>query len=64
MQRMFDILFSGIALILLSPLLLPMMFILRVTGEGEVFFYRVVLVEVENILSSINLLPCSKIVLT
>ena len=38
MQRIFDILFSSIALILLSPLLLPMMFILRVTGEGEVFF--------------------------
>lgn len=38
MQRIFDILFSGIALILLSPLLLPLMFILRVTGEGEVFF--------------------------
>jgi lipopolysaccharide/colanic/teichoic acid biosynthesis glycosyltransferase len=38
MQRFFDILFSGIALILLSPLLLPLMFILRVTGEGEIFF--------------------------
>ncbi|MDC3397946.1 sugar transferase [Gammaproteobacteria bacterium] len=38
MQRIFDIIFSGIALILLSPLLLPLMFILRVTGEGEIFF--------------------------
>ena len=38
MQRMFDIIFSGIALVLLSPLLLPLMFILRVTGEGEIFF--------------------------
>jgi lipopolysaccharide/colanic/teichoic acid biosynthesis glycosyltransferase len=38
MQRIFDILFSGIALILLSPLLLPLMLILRVTGEGEIFF--------------------------
>jgi lipopolysaccharide/colanic/teichoic acid biosynthesis glycosyltransferase len=38
MQRFFDIIFSGIALILLSPLLLPLMFILRVTGEGEIFF--------------------------
>ena len=26
------------ALVLLSPLLLPLMFILRVTGEGEIFF--------------------------
>ena len=38
MQRFFDIIFSSIALILLSPLLLPLMFILRVTGEGEIFF--------------------------
>ena len=38
MQRFFDIVFSGIALVLLLPLLLPLMFILRVTGEGEIFF--------------------------
>lgn len=38
MQRFFDIFFSGIALIVLSPLLLPLMFLLRVTGEGEIFF--------------------------
>ena len=38
MQRIFDIFFAGIALVLLSPLLLPLMFILRVTGEGEIFF--------------------------
>ena len=38
MQRFLDIVFSGIALVLLSPLLLPLMFILRVTGEGEIFF--------------------------
>jgi lipopolysaccharide/colanic/teichoic acid biosynthesis glycosyltransferase len=40
MQRIFDIFFSGIALILLSPLLLPLLFILRVTGEGEIFFLQ------------------------
>ena len=38
MQRFFDIVFSGIALVLLSPLSLPLVFILRVTGEGEIFF--------------------------
>ena len=38
MQRFFDIVFSGIALVVLLPLLLPLMFILRVTGEGEIFF--------------------------
>jgi lipopolysaccharide/colanic/teichoic acid biosynthesis glycosyltransferase len=40
MQRFFDIIFSGIALVLLSPLLLPLMLILRVTGEGEIFFQQ------------------------
>ena len=38
MQRIFDVFFSATALILLSPVLLPLMFILRVTGEGEIFF--------------------------
>ena len=38
MQRIFDIFFSGVALIILSPLLLPLMFLLRLTGEGEILF--------------------------
>jgi lipopolysaccharide/colanic/teichoic acid biosynthesis glycosyltransferase len=38
MQRFFDVLFSGIALVILSPLLLPLMFLLKFTGEGEIFF--------------------------
>ena len=38
LQRLLDILFSGIALLLLAPLLLPVALILRLTGEGEVFF--------------------------
>ena len=38
MQRFFDVFFSGIALVLFSPLLLPLMLILKVTGEGEIFF--------------------------
>jgi len=40
MQRILDILLSGIALLLLSPLLLPVMLILRCTGEGEIFFVQ------------------------
>ena len=40
MDRFFDILFSGIALLLLSPLLLPIVITLRLTGEGEVFFLQ------------------------
>jgi lipopolysaccharide/colanic/teichoic acid biosynthesis glycosyltransferase len=38
MQRIFDIVFSGLAIIVLSPLLVPIMFTLRFTGEGEIFF--------------------------
>ncbi len=38
MQRFLDILLSGMALILLSPLLVPVAIILRFTGEGEIFF--------------------------
>ena len=38
MQRLLDILLSGLALLVLSPLLLPIMLILRFTGEGEVFY--------------------------
>ena len=40
MDRFFDILFSGIALLLLSPLLVPIVIMLRLTGEGEVFFLQ------------------------
>ncbi len=38
MQRFFDIVFSGLAMAVLSPLLIPIIVILRLTGEGEVFF--------------------------
>ena len=38
MQRFFDLVFSGLALVVVSPLLLLVMLILRLTGEGEVFF--------------------------
>ena len=38
MQRLFDIVFSGLALVLLAPLLIPIVLILRLTGEGEIFF--------------------------
>ncbi|MBL96681.1 MAG: lipid carrier--UDP-N-acetylgalactosaminyltransferase [Legionellales bacterium] len=40
MDRFFDILFSGIALLVLLPLLLPIILILRFTGEGEIFFLQ------------------------
>ena len=40
MDRFFDIVFSGVALVLLSPLVVPIVIILRITGEGEVFFLQ------------------------
>ena len=40
MQRFFDIVFSGLALLVLSPLLVPIALLLRFTGEGEIFFLQ------------------------
>jgi lipopolysaccharide/colanic/teichoic acid biosynthesis glycosyltransferase len=40
MQRFFDIALSGLALLVLSPLLLPIMLALRLSGEGEVFYVQ------------------------
>jgi lipopolysaccharide/colanic/teichoic acid biosynthesis glycosyltransferase len=40
MQRFFDILLSALALLVLSPLLVPIAILLRLTGEGEVFFLQ------------------------
>ena len=38
--RFFDVVFSGIALVALSPLLIPAMLLLKFSGEGEVFFLQ------------------------
>ena len=40
MQRFLDIFFSGLALLFLAPLLLPIALMLRLTGEGEIFFLQ------------------------
>lgn len=40
MERLFDILFSVAGLLILSPLILPIVIILRFSGEGEVFFLQ------------------------
>lgn len=37
-MRIFEVLFSSIALLILSPLLVPIIFCLRFTGEREVFY--------------------------
>ena len=38
MKRLLDIILSSIAILLLSPLMLPIMIILKFTGEGFVFY--------------------------
>ena len=38
MIRLLDILLSGLALLVLGPLLVPIALLLRLTGEGEIFF--------------------------
>lgn len=40
MQRFLDIVFSGAALLVLSPILLLVALVLRFTGEGEVFYVQ------------------------
>ena len=40
MQRFFDIVFSLAALLFLSPLILPIMIVLKLSGEGEIFFLQ------------------------
>lgn len=40
MTRLFDIFFSSLAILLLTPLFFPIMLILRITGEGKVFYHQ------------------------
>lgn len=40
MERFCDIFFSGLALLVLSPLLAPIVLILKFSGEGEIFFLQ------------------------
>ena len=40
MQRILDVIFSLSAILLLAPLLVPVIIILRFTGEGEVFYAK------------------------
>jgi lipopolysaccharide/colanic/teichoic acid biosynthesis glycosyltransferase len=38
MQRILDIVFTSLALLVLSPLMIPLVIILRFSGEGEIFY--------------------------
>ncbi|MGH8243051.1 MAG: sugar transferase [Steroidobacteraceae bacterium] len=40
MQRLLDVVLSGVALLVLLPLLVPIAIALRLTGEGEVFYVQ------------------------
>ena len=63
MERFFDLVFSSLALVILSPLLFPIIVILRLSGEGEIFSYKTGLEKMGRFLSFLNLQLCSKIVL-
>jgi len=39
-KRFFDFLFALTGLIILSPLLIPIMLLLKFTGEGEIFYFQ------------------------
>ena len=38
LKRLFDLVISGVFIILLLPIMLPLILILKFTGEGEIFF--------------------------
>ena len=40
MIRFFDVVLSGMALVVLSPLLIPIVLFLKFSGEGEIFFLQ------------------------
>ncbi|MBN7797776.1 sugar transferase [Parahaliea mediterranea] len=40
MQRLLDILLAGTAIVVLSPVLIPVVIALRFTGEGEIFYLQ------------------------
>jgi lipopolysaccharide/colanic/teichoic acid biosynthesis glycosyltransferase len=40
LKRIFDVIFSSIAIILLSPVLILTIIILKLTGEGEIFYFQ------------------------
>ena len=40
MERFFDIILSGLALLVLSPVFIIVISILKLTGEGEIFFLQ------------------------
>ena len=58
MDRFFDIFFSGIALLILSPLLVPVSITLRLTGEERYSFYKSESARAVKILSCLSLRLC------
>ncbi|MBT5052791.1 MAG: hypothetical protein HOM69_06165 [Gammaproteobacteria bacterium] len=40
MIRLLDVVFSGLALLVLTPLLIPVCIILKLTGEHEMFYFQ------------------------
>ena len=60
MERFFDIIFSSLALLVLSPLLIPVVLILIFSGEGEVFFLQERIGKDGKIFKLLKLVPMLK----
>ena len=58
MKRLFDVVLSGAAVLVLSPLLLPVMLVLRLTGEGEIFYRQMRIGATASRLGSSSSRPC------
>lgn len=39
-KRFFDIVFSSLAILILSPILIPIIILLKLTGEGYIFYFQ------------------------
>ena len=48
MKRFLDILFSSFGILVLSPVLFITILILRLTGEGEIFLFKIELAKIKD----------------
>ena len=58
MERLLDIIFSTSALLILSPLIVPIVIILRFSGEGEVLFLQERIGKMVNYLNYLSSRQC------
>ena len=62
MIRFFDILFSGLALVVFA-IFIPIILLLKFTGEGEIFFFKSVLEKIKKCLNFLSIQIAEKLLL-